>query len=123
MARSTTAENPLLPIPEHERWFYLNSVLNDLSEQFAEGLLKRDMRGTVSTANYLIAITCESAGEMRTRKIRAMVIQKETLLNLPVEMPKLESPLHSIRWKTLQFLAVEYQKNASQFLEVELAVP
>ncbi|WP_010585323.1 hypothetical protein [Schlesneria paludicola] len=123
MARRTTAENPLLPIPTDELWFYLNSVLNDLSEQFADGLLKRDMGGPVKAATYLISLTCESAGAMRTRKIRAMVIQKNTLVNLPEECPKLEATQHGTRWKTLQFLAAEYQKNPAQFLEVELAVP
>lgn len=123
MARRTTAENPLLPIPVEELWFYLNSVLNDLSEQFADGLLKRDMGGPVNAAIYLVSLTCESAGEMRTRKIRAMVIQKNTLVNLPAECPKLEASQHGTRWKTLQFLAAQYQKNPAQFLEVELAVP
>ena len=123
LAAMTTASNPILPIPIDENWFYLNSVLNDLSEQFAVGLLKRDMGDRVSTALYLIVLTCESAGEMKTRKIRAMVIKKSSLLNLPAEMPKLESPSHATRWKTLQFLAAEYQTNPGMFKEVELAVP
>lgn len=122
LAKSTTASNPMLPIPQKEIWFYLNSVLNDLSEQFAEGLLKRDMGGTVSTATYVIALTCESAGEMKTRKIRAMVIRKSLLMNLPTEIPKLESPSHTTRWETLQFLAAEYGRNPARFLEAELSV-
>lgn len=122
-AERTTVADPLLPIPADETWFFLNSVLNDLSEQFSAGLLKRDLGGTVKSATYLIALTCEAAGEIRTRKIRAMVIQKSLLLSLPAEPPKFEAPTHNIRWATLQFLAAAYSKSPSRFLEVELAVP
>ncbi len=122
VARKTTAANPILPISDKENWYYLNGVLNDVSEQFAEGFLKRDMGGKVTSATYLIVLTCEAEGEMKTRKIRAMVIQKSLLGNLPPEMPTLQSPHHITRWKTLQFLAAEYLRNPGRFLEVELAV-
>lgn len=121
-AEKTTVSDPMLPIPADEIWFFLNSVLNDLSEQFAEGLLKRDMGVAVKTAIYVIALTCECAGEMRTRKIRAMVIQKSLLQNLPKELPQFEGPNHRTRWATLQALAAEYAKNPNRFLEVELVV-
>lgn len=122
LARLTTANDPVLPIPLNDTWYYLNAVLNDLSEQFATGLMKRDMGASVSAATYLVALTCESAGDMRTRKIRAMVTRKSLLINLPTEMPKLESPNHATRWQTLQFLATEYARNPQRFLEVELCV-
>ena len=123
IALKTTATDPILPLPADENWFYLNSVLNDLSEQFADGLLKRDMGGSVTTATYLIALTCESSGAMKTRKIRAMIIQKSLLQNLPADTPAFEAPHHSTRWATLQFLANEYSKNPARFMEVELSVP
>ena len=122
VARNTTAANPILPIPVKENWYYLNAVLNDVSEQFAAGFLKRDMGGKVTSATYLIVLTCEADGEMKTRKIRAMVIQKRLLGDLPPEMPLLQSPHHITRWKTLQFLATEYLRDHGRFLEVELAV-
>ncbi len=122
LARQTTANDPVLPIPLNDTWYYLNAVLNDLSEQFATGLMKRDMGAPVSAVTYLVALTCESAGDMRTRKIRAMVTRKSLLTNLPAERPKLESPNHATRWQTLQFLAVEYARNPQRFLEVELCV-
>ena len=122
VARKTTGANPILPIPVTENWYYLNAVLNDVSEQFAAGFLKRDMGGKVTSATYLIVLTCEAEGEMKTRKIRAMVIQKSLLGNLPIEMPTLQSPHHETRWKTLQFLAAEYLRDPARFLEVELAV-
>ena len=122
LARQTTANDPVLPLPLNDSWFFLNAVLNDLSEQFATGLMKRDMGAPVTTAVYLVALTCEAAGDMRTRKIRAMVTKKSLLTNLPAEMPKLESGHHGTRWQTLQFLAAEYVRHPQRFLEVELCV-
>ena len=121
-ARKTTAQNSLLPLPVNDTWFYLNAVLNDLSEQFAYGVMKRDMGLSGTSAIYLIALTCELSGEMRTRKIRAMVIKKSVLTNLPAEMPKLESLNHSKRWETLQQLALEYSREPKRFMEIELCV-
>jgi hypothetical protein len=122
LARRTTAKDPVLPIPLNDSWFYLNAVLNEISEQFAAGLMKRDMGAPVASAVYLVVLTCEAAGDMRTRKIRAMVTKKSLLTNLPAEMPKLESGHHGTRWQTLQFLAAEYARHPQRFLEVELCV-
>lgn len=122
VATKTTEANPILPMPEEETWFYLNSVLNDLSEQFAAGLLKRDLGGNVLMDTYLIALTCEVAGSLKTRKIRAMVIKKSLLTNLPKEPPKFENDRHGVRWDTLQCLAREYAKSPGLFKEVELGV-
>ena len=122
LARRTTPADPILPISQTDTWYYLNAVLNDLSEQFAVGLLKRDLGAPVTTAIYLVALTCESAGDMRTRKIRAMVVKKSLLTNLPTEPPQFESDRHNTRWQTLQFMSAEYVKSPWRFLEVELCV-
>lgn len=122
LARQTTAADPILPIPESDMWYYLNAILNDLSEQFAAGALRRDQGAPVSTAVYLLTLTCETAGDLRTRKIRAMVMRKSVLTQLPVEMPQLESDRHGTRWKTLQFMAAEYIRNPWRFREVEISV-
>ena len=123
LAKQTTAADPILPLPAGEGWFYLNSVLNDLAEQFALGQLKRDMGGTVTSAIYVMTLTCETAGDLKTRKIRAMVIKKSLLTQLPAEVPQLESPHHITRWQTLQFLSAEFARDPSRFIEIELSVP
>ena len=120
-ARKTTPEDSLLPIPREDYWYYLNGVLNELSEQFAEGHLRRDLGQPVKSAVYVVGLTCECAGEIRTQKVRAMVIRRDLLTKLPEEAPRFTSPQHSIRWKTLQQLASEYQKNPWRFIEVELS--
>lgn len=118
----TTAKDALLPFDKEERWFLLNAVLNELSERFAAGFIRRDMGLPVTTRVYLVCLTYENAGDLKTRKIRAMIVQRETLLNLPTETPRLERPHHSVRFQTLQQLAAAYQSDATQFLEVELSI-
>ncbi len=121
-AKQTTAANPFLPLAREDYWYYLNQILNDLSEKFAEGPLKRDMKLPVNTAKYLICLTSESAGEIRTRKIRAMLIRKDQLTSLPETAPQFESPHHITRWETLQRMQSAYQKEPHLFLEMELSV-
>lgn len=119
-ANRTTAADPILPLPKEDYWFYLNSVLNEVSERFAVGLLRRDLGGDVRTATYLMCLTCEAAGAARTRKVRAMLMRKDRLTNLPTERPALESANHDVRWQTLHALAEQYAKNPWRFLEIEL---
>ncbi|NNJ26130.1 hypothetical protein [Alienimonas chondri] len=121
-ARKTTAADPTLPLPQGDYWFYLNAVLNELSERFADGWLRRDLGQQVRGETFLIALTCEAAGAMRQRKIRAMVIRKDLLLNLPETEPAYEAPTHTTRWETLNTLAAEHARNPWKFLEVELCL-
>jgi hypothetical protein len=122
LARRATAADPILPIPKDDVWFFLNAVLNDLSEQFAVGLLKRDLGAPVTSAIYLVALTCESAGDLRTRKIRAMIVKKSLMESFPTEAPQFQADRHRTRWQTLQFMSAEYAKNPWRFIEVELCV-
>lgn len=118
----TTAENPLLPLPQEDYWYYLNAVLNEIGEKFSVGQIQRDLGQPVRRGVYVIALTFECAGEMKTRKIRAMLIRKELLVNLPGETPKFTSPHHTTRWKTLRQMKAAYAKTPWQFLEMELCV-
>lgn len=119
-AQKTKPGSPIIPIPKEDCWYFLNAVLNELSEQFADGLIARESGRPVSSARFLVALTNESDGDVRTRKIRALVTRKDLLTSLPKEMPKLESPNHRVRWETLQNLAAAYAKEPWRFIEVEL---
>lgn len=121
-AKRTTAANPLLPLAKDDTWYYLNQVLNELAEKFATAPLKRDLNQPVCTSRYLVCLTSESAGEIRTRKIRAMIIRKDQLLALPEEAPQFESPHHITRWQTLRIMQAKYASEPHQFLELELGV-
>ena len=121
-AQATTKENPIIPIPRDDCWFYLNSVLNELSEQFADGLFRREAGLNHTSVTYLICLTNECDGEVRTRKVRAMVIRKELLEALPEESPELESPNHAIRWKTIQKMQAVWKSEPWKFLQAEIVV-
>lgn len=121
-SRKTSSSDSTLPLPKDEYWYYLNSVLNEIAEKFALGAVKRDLGQPVQVASYMICLTCESAGELKTRKVRAMLVQKQLLESLPTECPKLESPHHTTRWETLKQLAAERTKNPHKFLEIEIAI-
>jgi len=119
-AQLTTKENPFVPMEREDTWFYLNAVLNEVSEQFAEGLIRRDAGHEVRVTDYVICLTNESDGDIRTRKIRAMVIRKDVLLKLPEETPKFESPNHAIRWRTLQQMQKALKAEPWRFITVEV---
>ena len=121
-ARQSTEEDPLLPLAEDDYWYYLNAVLNEIAEKFAEGQIRRDLGLPVEVGTYLICLTCEKAGAVRTQKVRAMLIRKSLLTKLPEKTPKFERPNHSTRWETLQFLAKSWKTAPHQFLEVELCM-
>lgn len=118
----TSEQDPTLPLPEAEYWYYLNSVLNEVAEQFSEGQLRRDMGLPVTVTRYQICLTSECAGELKTRKVRAMLIQASVLDTLPEEQPKLENPHHITRWKTLQKLATLKKSSPYRFLEIEICI-
>ena len=121
-SQKTTATDPTLPLGKDDYWYYLNSVLNEVGEQFAEGQLRRDMGQPVQCETYLICLTSECAGAARTRKVRAMLIQKKLLEHLPDEAPALEAESHITRWQTLQFLAQELKRAPHKFLEMEICL-
>lgn len=121
-ARQTTSADPTLPLPKDDYWYYLNSVLNELSEQFAEGLLRREMGRPVISQTYVVSLTSENDSEIRTRKVRAMVVRKSLLEQLPEEAPQFEKPHHKIRWETLKSLSRLYKTEPHKFIEVELCL-
>ncbi len=122
LAKKTTAENPILPIADKDCWYYLNTILNEISERFAVGQIKRDLGMEVQRAEYLLCLTCERAGPVRTQKIRGMLIRKSFLTSLPEEEPSYESPTHVTRWLTLGQLAQQYEENPQRFIEIELCL-
>lgn len=122
LARRTTDDDPMLPIPEDDSWLYLNAVLNEISERFAIGHVRCDLGLPVERGVYLLCLTCERAGPVRTQKIRAMLVRKSMLTALPEVEPACESPSHVTRWQTLQHIAGQYRENPHRFIEMEICV-
>lgn len=119
-AKKTTEDDPIIPFDTDDYWFYLNSVLNEISEQFAGGFILRDAGAEVKRVHYVICLTNECDGNLQTRKIRAMVVQKSLLENLPQDPPEFEQPYHDTRWNTLKLMAQRWRENAIQFKEIEV---
>ncbi|MDB4749943.1 hypothetical protein OAF83_03465 [Rubripirellula sp.] len=120
MAKKTTAADPFIPIAKEDVWYYLNPVLNEISERFALGYLQADAGRSVTSEQYLLCLTCERAGAVRTQKIRGMVVRKSLLQALPEEEPAYESPSHATRWGTLQQMRQRWSDRPEDFLVVEL---
>ena len=121
-ANSTSSKNPVIPLSKDDYWFYLNAVLNEVSEKFAAGFIRRDVGHKVEPHRYTLCLTNEFDGAIKTRKIRVMLVRTEVLSNLPTEMPQLESPNHKTRWKTLKFIARRMTTHPHEFMSVELIV-
>ena len=122
LAKRTTEQDPLIPIPREDCWYFLNSVLNEISERFALGFLREDAGLEGTKTSYLVCLTCEQAGSVRTHKIRAMLIKKATLENLPSDCPGLEHPSHITRWETLKTLAQRWELAPHYFIEIEIVL-
>lgn len=129
-ARRTTVGDPILPIDDEDvSWHLLNSVLNVVSEQFAEGVVCRDLGLPVRCEHYVICLTCEAEGLTRTRKVRAMVVREDTLEQFAKVYaeaePKLTSAYHKTRVRTLRVTARKHEMREEEhkFLDVEICVP
>ena len=108
----TKVDNPILPIEPKDRWYLLNFVLNAVAELFTAGLVRYDAGQPLKPVPYLIFLTCEVVGEDRIRKVRAMMIRKDQLLDFPYwdSIPKLEQQWHEDRIVTLRRAAELYKK-------------
>jgi hypothetical protein len=123
-AQRTTKDHPILPIGKDDRWFILNFVLNAVAERFAAGAVRQDAGESVKTVTYALCLTSEADDELRIRKVRAMLIRRDLLVDFPYmdTMPELENPWHDVRVQTLRRLAKNFQADPSNFLVLEINV-
>src|SRR5207248_2273319 len=123
-ARRTTADNPVMPIAQADRWYLLNFVLNAVAEQFVAGNIRQDTSQPVTVVKYALFLTCELVGEERIRKVRAMLIRRELLEDFPYHdsLPLLENSWHADRIKTLRAAAALFHKEPDNFLTLEVCV-
>ena len=119
-ARRTPPEDPILDLPRDTYWSFLNSVVNELSSLCAGAFIAADLGASARRGSYIVCLTCERTADVRTRKVRALVVRKELLLSLPDSMPRLDREQDVVRWKTLQSLAADYAIRPWRHVEVEL---
>jgi len=123
-AKATTTDKPVMPIPKDDRWFLLNFVLNAVAEHFVAGHIRQDTGQPVTIVKYALFLTCELVGDERIRKVRAMLVRQDLLIEFPYQdtMPGLENPWHADRIKTLRYAAELYKKEPDYFLTLEVCV-
>ena len=125
-ARRTTVEEPFLRLPKADSWIVLNSVLNELSEEFAEGFLAASMGMPTKAATFVFAITCEKHRDVRMNKIRVMVVEKSLLLEIDqLSQVAFERDSHHVRYQTLKTMRDLYLAPESRHavMEMEIRVP
>lgn len=124
-AKLTTSEDCLLPIDDpNDYWLCLNALLNEVSEKFSDGFLKLDLGCAAAAETYVMCLTCEVADNIKTRKVRAMLIKKSALENFPTQDPEVDFPSHTTRIITLRQIAGDYLSGEKShcFVEIELCV-
>lgn len=88
-ASRTRPDQPFIILnDEEDMGFARRAVLNVLSEKFAEVYLAQGMGLPVKIARFVFAITFENFPDMRTRKIRILIMEVESLKKLFIETPK-----------------------------------
>ena len=123
-ARKTDEKDPIVHLPESDRWHILNAVLNEIAENFKAGLFARDMGLSVKVQRYLFCITREVAGGMKARKIRVMMVRPEILEaeEFDTSGVELEQPQHSTRLETLQAMREAWKHDPEDFMSLEIVV-
>jgi len=124
-ARRTSRAKPFLQLPKRDAWIVLNSILNEISEQFAEGFLAASMGAPVQSATYVFGITCERDSNVRMNKIRVMIIEKSLLEKIDTlgEL-RFEQKHHHVRQATLKRMREIYgsTERGRSLLELELPI-
>jgi hypothetical protein len=132
-AQRTTVGRPFVLLADPRDMDFANrAVLNQLSEQFAATYLAEALGRAARAATFRFAITCERYEEIRTLKLRVLVVQEQTLTDLfgPADgASRLEAPgaVLGARLTTLRGMYELYlrDKGADRPVlgQVELGVP
>ncbi|RFC41778.1 MAG: hypothetical protein DVB23_003321 [Verrucomicrobia bacterium] len=106
-------KDPLLALPEESYWYYLNPILNAISELFADGFIRSESGAGGTEQTYLLFLTCENeaGATIRQRKVRVMMIREQTLLDSATLTPIFRNPFQAARWETLRKVREELVTN------------
>lgn len=125
-AAERTTKSPLLDLPADEYWYYLNAVLNAISEQFADGYVRQEAGLTESTQTYLLFLTSENDRNVRQRKVRAMLVRESLLLSIAADpVPAFKNEFHAARWAALRQVAEEWrstERKSPRIREIAICV-
>jgi hypothetical protein len=116
-ALKTTVDDPFIRLDDQTDHEFINrAVLNVLSEHFADTFLAQALGQPVQLGKFCFAITCEKYEEIRTLKIRVLIIEEQLLNRLfgpDGEAEKLEitQQVYRARLKTLRAFYDVYVKD------------
>lgn len=110
-AAKTTADQPFLLLPKHDRWYVLNLIRLAIAEQFRIGTAAKFATGAkVEVVECVFALTFERYANMPQGKIRVMIARR-----LEMDDPsafagtfRFESATHADRITTLQRMQADY---------------
>ena len=131
-AKHTTLGKPFLNIAKaHDRDLVMIAVLNVLSERFSDAFLARAIGIPTKIDTFLYGLTWEHYGEMKTQKLRVIVIKRSDLENMfdPSGQCKIDvaEESHRPRIKTLRRMYELWtsanQTDRDMIREVELGMP
>lgn len=121
--KETRPGDPILRFAKEDAWYILNSILNQISEQFAVGTMRADMGLEVDKKWYTFCVTFEHEESLQQFKPRILLIERECLQNFPETGTfELESTYHTARVETLRKLKQEYTHNPYPFMDLEIAL-
>lgn len=108
--RKTTPEMPFVALDNDEDWGYLmRATLNVMSEMCGSVHIAKALGAPVATGEFVYGITFEAYGEMKTRKVRVIVMERAMLerhfspeVAAASDQLQLASPHHSCRIATLK---------------------
>lgn len=115
-AARTTPQNPFLLFKDTKDQDFINrAVLNVLSGRFAETFLAVSLGAPVRSATYSFAITCEKFEDIRTIKLRVLLMSEATMLDLfgperSAEPMQIRNPIYQARLTTLRAMYDLYRK-------------
>lgn len=132
-AGKTTVDHPFIVLDDPKDQDFINrAVLNTLSEKFADTYLAAALGGPTRVGSFCFAITCEKYEEIRTVKLRVLIIEERTLLDLFGPGGKggqlqLTHVVYKARLKSLQAIHDMYLKDKTSDRQVlghmEMGVP
>jgi hypothetical protein len=116
-AQKTTVENPFIVMDDQTDQDFINrAVLNVLSEKFADAFLATALGAPVKQADFCFAITFERYTEIRTLKLRVLIIEEAVLARLfgpegTAEKLQLTTVFYKARMQTLKAMYAMYARD------------
>lgn len=128
LLRAARADRPgafLLFDDKEEAWTILTTLLNELSSQLAEGYFARSMGLPTRSEWYKIGLTCEKHGDLKSTKIRVMLVPRKMLEVIDqLTDVQFEAKHHHIRLTTLREMAeiAKDEKLRHNLMDIEVSI-